>query len=87
MKRGRESWNEHKEKVFQMFHRVDLEVASGEGLGLTIIKKILTKHRGKIWLESEFGLGSKFYVSLPAEIKINEFEFDNPFEQPDSVNK
>lgn len=55
---------EHKERVFQMFHRVHLEVASGEGLGLTIIRKILNKHHGKIWLESEYGVGSKFFVAL-----------------------
>lgn len=56
---------EHKEKVFQMFHRINLEVASGDGLGLTIIRKILNKHHGKIWLESEYGVGSKFFIALP----------------------
>ena len=77
--------DEHKEKVFQMFHRVALEVATGEGLGLTIIKKILSKHHGTIWLESEYGEGSKFFVALPAEIDVNKPEFSDPFALPDSV--
>jgi len=70
--------DEHKEKVFQMFHRIDTEVTTGEGLGLTIIKKILGKHSGKIWLESEYGVGSKFFVSLPLTVG-NEGTLDDRF--------
>ena len=35
-------------------------------MGLTIVNKILEKHGGKIWVESELGKGSKFIVSLPS---------------------
>ena len=56
---------EHQEKIFDIFHQLNPEVSNGEGLGLTIIRKILDKHQGKIWVESEPGKGSKFYVSLP----------------------
>ncbi len=62
---GRGVAAEQQERIFQMFHRVDPESTSGEGLGLTIIKKILNQHHGKIWLESEYNVGSKFYISLP----------------------
>ncbi len=55
-----------KEKVFEIFHRVDPKgPVSGEGLGLTIVGRIIDRHQGRIWLESELGKGSIFYVALP----------------------
>ena len=56
----------YKEKIFEIFHKLDSSRA-GEGLGLTIIRKILDRHNGKIWLESEPDKGSKFFVSLLSE--------------------
>ncbi len=55
-----------KEKVSEIFHRVDPKgPVSGEGLGLTIVERIIERHKGRIWLESELGKGSIFYVALP----------------------
>lgn len=56
---------EHQETVFQIFQRVGSSTSSGEGLGLTIVRRILDRHGGKVWLESEPGRGSRFHVSLP----------------------
>ncbi len=56
---------EHQKKIFEIFHQLDPETSTGEGLGLNIAKKIVEKHLGKIWLESEYGKGSKFYVAIP----------------------
>jgi signal transduction histidine kinase len=55
---------EYKEKVFDIFHQLEPDV-TGEGLGLTIVRKIVEKHHGSIWVESEEGKGSRFFVSLP----------------------
>lgn len=54
----------HQEKVFEIFCRLDPKTGTGEGLGLSIINKILTRHGGKVWVESEPDKGSKFFVSL-----------------------
>ena len=57
---------EHQEKIFNIFHQVKPDERTGEGLGLTIVRKIVERHHGNIRVESEPGKGSRFYVSLPA---------------------
>ena len=52
---------EFQEKIFILFHQLDPGVA-GEGLGLSIVQKIVERHNGRMWVESEFGKGSRFYV-------------------------
>ncbi len=56
---------DHHNIVFELFHRLDPKKSEGEGLGLTIISRILNKHGGKVWVESKQDGGSKFFVSLP----------------------
>ena len=56
--------------IFDKFYRVDrpeTEGIIGSGLGLSIVKTIVEKHRGRIWVESEIGKGTVFTVVLPAE--------------------
>jgi len=56
----------HLEKIWDVFYRVDSQAPeAGEGIGLSIVKRITDKHKGKIWVESEEGQGSVFYVELP----------------------
>ena len=54
------------EKIWEIFHRLNpgSDVA-GEGLGLTVVRRILDRSDGKVWVESEWGKGSSFFVSLP----------------------
>ena len=59
---------EHHELVFQEFAQVDSSAARqhhGTGLGLTIAQKLVELHRGRIWVESELGGGSRFFFTIP----------------------
>ena len=57
-------------KVFERFYRVDKARAraqGGTGLGLAISREVIKAHSGSIWVESQEGKGSTFYISLPYE--------------------
>jgi signal transduction histidine kinase len=59
---------EHHDLVFREFAQVDASASRrhhGTGLGLTIARKLVELHGGRIWLESELGAGSRFYFTIP----------------------
>ncbi|MGB1248380.1 MAG: ATP-binding protein, partial [Chitinophagales bacterium] len=57
---------ENKDSIFQMFRRLNKRGKySGQGLGLSICKKIIERHEGEIWVKSELGEGTTFFFTIP----------------------
>ena len=62
---------EYHDRVFGLFKRLHGHEIPGTGVGLAITKKLIEKHGGRIWVESEFGKGATFVFELrPAEATI-----------------
>ena len=57
--------------IFQEFAQVDSSPSRqhhGTGLGLTIARRLVELHRGRIWLDSELGRGSRFFFTIPLDL-------------------
>ena len=57
---------QYTEKVFGIFRCLQpRDKSSGSGMGLAICRKIVTRHEGRIWVESALGKGTTVYFTLP----------------------
>ena len=52
--------------MFDRYWRAGAAPYKGSGLGLSIAKGIVDAHAGRIWVESELGVGTRFFLTLPA---------------------
>ncbi len=60
---------ENQTKIFDMFRRLHTRTEyEGSGIGLSTVKKIVDKHQGEIWVESEVGVGSTFFIRMPKKM-------------------
>ena len=57
----------HRDRIFEVFQSIGTcsDGRRGTGMGLAIVKKIVEKRGGRVWLESESGCGARFHVTLP----------------------
>ncbi|MUP37784.1 hybrid sensor histidine kinase/response regulator [Labilibaculum euxinus] len=64
---------EYHEKIFDRFHRAEIETTKtigGAGLGLAICRGNVNLLGGDIWVESNLGIGSKFYFTIPGDFVV-----------------
>ena len=57
------------QRMFTAFNRLHADAAQGEGIGLALVRRMVERHGGRIWLESSAGADTTFFVALPSSPK------------------
>ena len=64
------------DRIFQPLKRLHGSEVEGTGMGLAVCRKIVERHGGQIWVESEPGHGARFLFTVPAQIENGEVKFE-----------
>jgi signal transduction histidine kinase len=65
---------QYAERIFGLFQRLHGREIQGTGMGLSIARKIVERHGGKMWAEGRIGVGSTFYFTLPNSLEPGRYQ-------------
>ena len=69
----------HHKDIFGIFKRLhNTKEYDGTGAGLSIVKRIVEDHKGRVWIESELGKGASFCFTIPKDLKNGIPELSEP---------
>lgn len=63
--------------IFERFRQVDSSLRrknEGSGIGLSLVKSLVERHEGEIWIESKEGEGTEFFIKMPVRVLEKEYE-------------
>ena len=60
----------YRKRIFDLFQRADSKI-DGTGVGLAIARRVIEVHGGRVWVDSETGQGSTFWIELPASVIVS----------------